>query len=61
MTAKEVRNTRKRLGWSVVEFAAHLDVSRATIYAWESGVRTPCCKWMRIELRRLRDKSRGGG
>ena len=39
--AREVRAIRERLGMSQAVFATSLNVSAATVRAWEQGVRTP--------------------
>ncbi len=52
---KEVKRLRRRLGVSQAVFADLLSVSRASVRAWERGVRTPSstvCRLMEIVERR---------
>jgi len=41
MSPKEVRRARKRLGLTLDQMAAALDIDRQTWWRWEHGVRIP--------------------
>jgi putative zinc finger/helix-turn-helix YgiT family protein len=40
LTAAEIRFLRKSLGWSGVDFAAHMGVAPETVSRWETGAAT---------------------
>ena len=41
MNAKEIKNLRKKLGWTQRRLSTELDVAMSTIYRWESGESEP--------------------
>lgn len=60
MTAAEVQALRRARGWTQVEMARRLRVSRLSIWRWESGAVTPL-KEHRDKMRRwARESARKG-
>jgi len=50
---ENLKDLRKNAGFSVVELAKELDVTKWTVYAWEAGRSSPRRKSTMVELARL--------
>lgn len=57
MTPEEIRQLRRRMGWTQQELATKLHVAQGTVADWERGANKPGRRSER-DLRRLAQKSK---
>ena len=55
MTPQEIRDLRKRLGWTQTEYATFFDVGQVAVSKWENGKSEPD-RYRMAALEQLRDR-----
>ncbi len=53
MTGVPLVRAMKRKGWTTQVLADKLGVTYEAVSSWRQARRSPCCPWMRREMKRL--------